>query len=93
MDSFGKAARAAIDLAAAADPLSLRLSLQGLAGHLGRTTVALRAGAGPMALANVLVALKSGVHALAVSPTDAGPWVARADVERMLARMGVTVRT
>ena len=81
------------DAAAAADPLSLRLVIQAIAGLVGRMPVALRLGHGPMALANVLVALKSGVHQLAVSLDASGPYVAQADVRTMLERMGVALRS
>ncbi len=79
------------DAPAAADPRQVREVLQALAGHVGRTRVALRAGAGPVALANVLVALKSGVRDLHTG--DGTTFVAHVDVERMLMRMGVTVRS
>ncbi len=78
------------DAAGAADPLLLRLAIQAIAGSMGRTAVALRPGAGPMALANVLVALKSGIHQISVSPDAAGPYVRRDEVCTMLDRMGVT---
>jgi flavin reductase (DIM6/NTAB) family NADH-FMN oxidoreductase RutF len=77
------------DAASAADPLQVRLVVQAIAGLVGRTPVALRLGAGPMALACVLVALKSGVRQLSVSADPASPYVAAADVRTMLARMGV----
>ncbi len=80
------------DAAGAADPLSVRLVIQAIAGLVGRTAVALRPGAGPMALANVLVALKSGIHHLSVSANAEGPYVAEADVRTMLTRMGVAIR-
>jgi flavin reductase (DIM6/NTAB) family NADH-FMN oxidoreductase RutF len=79
------------DAAAAADPLLVRQTLQAIGRLVGRTPVALGPGAGPMALANVVVALKSGVHHLAVSADAAGPYVAEADVRTMLARMGVDI--
>jgi flavin reductase (DIM6/NTAB) family NADH-FMN oxidoreductase RutF len=79
------------DAVAAADPLLVRQTLQAIGRLVGRTPVALRPGAGPMALANVVVALKSGVQHLAVSADAAGPYVAEADVRTMLARMGVDI--
>lgn len=79
------------DRAGAADPVLLRRVLQALAGHMGRTRVALRPAAGPMALANVLVALKSGVHHLQADPAGA-VYVATADLTDMLDRMGVSLR-
>lgn len=81
------------DAASAADPLQLRLVIQSIAGLVGRTAVALRPGAGAMALANVLVALKSGIRHLAVSADTSGRYVAASDVRTMLTRMGVAVRT
>ena len=81
------------DAAAAADPLQLRLVIQSIAGLVGRTAVALRPGAGAMALANVLVALKSGIRHLAVSAETGGRYAAASEVRTMLARMGVEVRT
>ena len=75
-----------------ADPLSARLILQALSRVVGRTPVALRLRAGPMALANVLVGLKSGVRHLVVSPDSGGPYVSEVDLRLMLSRMGVTVR-
>lgn len=80
------------DAPGAGDPLLVRLAIQALAGIVGRTPVALRPAAGPMALANVVVALKSGVRHLGVSPDGAGPYVAEGDVRHMLQRMGVAVR-
>lgn len=80
------------DAAAVADPLSVRLAIQAIAGLVGRTAVALRPGAGPMALANVVVGLKSGIHQLGVSGTGEGPYVAERDLRFMLGRMGVGVR-
>ena len=80
------------DRAAAADPLRVRLAIQALAGLVGRTPVALRLGAGPMALANVLVGLKSGIHHLSASPDGADPYLAERDLRVMLERMGVAVR-
>ncbi len=77
------------DAATAADPLQLRLAIQAIAGLVGRVPVALRLGAGPMALANVLVALKSGVRHLVVSPDSSSAYLAEADVATMLRRMGV----
>lgn len=79
------------DAAAAADPLQLRLVIQSIAGLVGRTAVALRPGAGAMALANVLVALKSGIRHLAVSAGPGGRYAAAADVRTLLARMGVAI--
>lgn len=79
------------DAAGAADPLRVRLTIQAIAGLVGRTAVALRPAAGPMALANVLVALKSGIRQLSVSPDTDGPYVAEQDLRTMLARMGVDV--
>lgn len=80
------------DVAAAADPLQVRLTIQAIAGLVGKTAVALRLGAGPMALANVLVGLKSGVHHVSVSPTASGPYLAEPDLRTMLGRMGVAVQ-
>ncbi len=80
------------DAASVADPLLVRLCIQAIAGIVGRTVVALRPGAGPMALANVLAALKSGIHHLSVSADQQGPYVARDDVLLMLQRMGVALR-
>lgn len=79
------------DTTSAADPLLVRLTLQAIGRLVGRTPVALRLAAGPMALANVVVALKSGVRHLCISPTMDGHYVADTDVRKMLARMGVTV--
>jgi flavin reductase (DIM6/NTAB) family NADH-FMN oxidoreductase RutF len=80
------------DAAGAADPLLVRQVIQSIAGLVGRSAVGLRPRAGPMALANVLVALKSGVRQLSASPGAAGPYVAEQDLRTMLARMGVAVR-
>jgi flavin reductase (DIM6/NTAB) family NADH-FMN oxidoreductase RutF len=77
------------DAAAAADPLLVRLTIQAISGLVGRTPVALRLGAGPMALANVVVGLKSGIRRLSVSPGPEGPYVSEADLRVMLRRMGV----
>ncbi|HEY1075617.1 MAG TPA: flavin reductase family protein [Fontimonas sp.] len=79
------------DAAAAADPLRVRLTIQAIAGIVGKTVVALRLGAGPMALANALVGLKSGVRHLSVSDGPTGPYIAAADLRLMLDRMGVAV--
>lgn len=79
------------DATGVADPLLVRLTLQAIGRLVGRTPVALRPAAGPMALANVVVGLKSGVRHLSVSSSAEGPYVAEFDVRRMLARMGVTV--
>ena len=60
------------------------------AGVVGRTPVGLRPGAGPMALANVLVALKSGVHHLSAA-SDTDHYVAMPDLVDMLQRMQVGI--
>lgn len=78
------------DAAAAADPLLVRRTLQAIAGLVGRTPVALQFGRGPMALANGVVGLKSGIHHYGVSGT-AGDYVDEADLRHMLARMGVEI--
>ena len=78
------------DAAAAADPLLVRRTLQAIAGLVGRTPVTLQAGAGPMALANVVVGLKSGIHHYGVSE-DSGAYVREADLRHMLGRMGVEI--
>lgn len=80
------------DAAAAADPLLVRLTLQAIGRLVGRTAVVLRPGAGPMALANVVVGLKSGVHHLSVSADDRGPYLAANNLRTLLARMNVGVR-
>ncbi|MGJ8668772.1 MAG: flavin reductase [Oceanococcus sp.] len=80
------------DAAAVADPLLVRLCIQAIAGLVGRTAVALRPGAGPMALANVLAALKSGIHHISVSAEGQGPYLDAADARTMLNRMGVALR-
>ena len=80
------------DTAGAADPRQLRLVIQTIAGLVGRTPVALRLAAGSMALANALVALKSGVRHLAASTDPTQPWLAEADLRAMLARMKVAVK-
>lgn len=80
-----------LDDAGGADPLSVRLILQALGRVVGRTPVALRLCAGPMALANVLVGLKSGVRLLLVSPDSSGLYVSELDVRLMLSRMGVAI--
>lgn len=79
------------DAAAVADPLLVRQTLQAIGRLVGRTAVALRPGAGPMALANIVVALKSGVHQLCVGGDGQGPYVAERDVRTMLTRMGVDI--
>ena len=79
------------DRAGVADPVRLRRVLQALAGRMGRTRVALRPAAGPMALANVLVALKSGVHHLQADPVG-DVYIATDDLTDMLDRMGVSLR-
>lgn len=79
------------DAAAAADPLRVRLTIQAIAGLVGKTAVVLRPGAGPMALANVLVGLKSGIRHLSVSLDAAGPYAAEQDVHMLLGRMGVGI--
>lgn len=79
------------DAASAADPLSLRLAIQAIAGQIGRTRLALRPGAGPMALANVLVALKSGIHHVSVNPPQGGPYLPADDLRLMLRRMAVQI--
>lgn len=81
------------DAASAADPLRVRLTIQAIAGLVGKTAVVLRPGAGPMALANVLVGLKSGIRHLAVSADASGPYVAVQDVQTLLTRMGVGIIT
>ncbi len=81
------------DAANAADPLLLRLCIQAIAGLVGRTAVGLRPGKGAMALANVLVGLKSGIHHFSVAPAGSPDHVAEADVRNMLARMDVRIRT
>lgn len=80
------------DAVAAADPVLVRRVLQALAGFVGHTRVVLRPGAGPMALANVVVALKSGVEHIQGS-ADGEPYVPVDHVTDMLDRMGVTLRT
>lgn len=80
------------DTVGAADPLLLRLAVQALAGLVGRTAVGLRLAAGPMALANIVVGLKSGVRHISVSPDGHGPYVSAADVGTMLQRMKVAIR-
>ncbi|MGB1558342.1 MAG: flavin reductase [Oceanococcaceae bacterium] len=80
------------DLSGMADPLLLRLTVQSLAGVIGKTRVVFRPGASPLALANVLVALKSGIHELEVSAEAKGPYLPRADILHMLQRMGVAVK-
>ena len=80
------------DAAAAADPLLVRLCIQAIAGLMGHTAVALRPGAGPMALANVLTALKSGIHHISVSASPDDAYVNETDVRSMLRRMGVSVQ-
>lgn len=79
------------DAAAAADPLRVRLTIQAIAGLVGKTAVVLRAGAGAMALANVLVGLKSGIRHLSVSHDASGPYVSAQDVRALLGRMGVGI--
>ena len=79
------------DRAAAADPMQVRLVLQSIGGLVGRTAVGLRLGAGPMAMANALVALKSGVHLLSAAPSEGGPYVSRTDLLTLLDRMRVEV--
>ncbi len=81
------------DAVGAGDPLLVRLTVQAIAGLVGKTAVALRPGAGPMALANVVVGLKSGIHQLGVSPTANGPYATEADVRTMLERMGVRIHS
>jgi flavin reductase (DIM6/NTAB) family NADH-FMN oxidoreductase RutF len=76
------------DRAGGADPLLVREVLQRLAPVAGPTPLALRVAAGPMALANVLTALKSGVTHLDVSPPGQ-PYVSEADTVTMLRRMHV----
>lgn len=78
------------DRPSAADPVQLRQALQAIAGVVGRTPVGLRPGAGPMALANVLVALKSGVHHLSAA-SDTDHYVAMPDLVDMLQRMQVGI--
>lgn len=80
------------DAHGAADPLLVRLVLQAIGRVVGRTPVALRPAAGAMALANILVGLKSGVRHVVVSPDGQGPYVAESDVRTMLVRMGVVAR-
>lgn len=80
------------DRNAMADPLLLRLTLQALAGIIGKTRVVYRPGKGVMALANVLVALKSGITELEISADDSGPYLGRPDLMHMLLRMGVGVQ-
>lgn len=80
------------DRVGAADPLLLRLVLQAIGRVVGRTPVALRPAAGAMALANILVGLKSGVRHIVVSAQGQAPYVAEGDVRTMLGRMGVVAR-
>ena len=80
------------DAAGAGDPLLVRLTIQAIAGLVGRTAVGLRPATGPMALANLVVGLKSGIHHISVSPESGRAYVADQDVRTMLRRMGVTVR-
>ena len=79
------------DAPAAADPLLVRQTLQAIAGLVGRTPVGLRLGAGPMALANLVVGLKSGIHHVSVASDGDARYVSDADVRHMLTRMGVTI--
>ena len=81
------------DASSMADPLLLRLSIQALSGVVGKTRVVLRAGAGSMASANVLVALKSGIHELEVAPAHGQEHLPRDEAELMLTRMGVAIRS
>lgn len=79
------------DGGAAANPLSTREAIQSIAGLVGRRPVCLRAAAGAMALANVLVALKSGVRHLGVAGSADRRYAPREDVAAMLSRMGVEI--
>ena len=79
------------DAPAAADPLLVRQALQAIAGLVGRTPVGLRLGAGPMALANLVVGLKSGIHHVSVAAEDDTRYVSETDVRHMLTRMGVAI--
>lgn len=79
------------DATAAADPLLIRKTLQAIAGLVGRTPVGLRLGAGPMALANLVVGLKSGIHHVSVAAEGDTTYVSDADVRHMLIRMGVAI--
>ena len=79
------------DATAAADPLLIRKTLQAIAGLVGRTPVGLRLGAGPMALANLVVGLKSGIHHVSVAAEGDTTDVSDADVRHMLIRMGVAI--
>lgn len=80
------------DAAGAGDPLLVRQVIQAIAGIVGKTALGLRPAAGPMALANIVVGLKSGIHHISVSPEGGGPYVSEHDVRTMLWRMGVEVR-
>ncbi len=80
------------DAAADADPLQVRLGIQAIAGLVGRTPVALRPGAGPMALANVLAALKSGIQHICAADEASSPYLKQADLRHMLNRMGVRIQ-
>lgn len=79
------------DAPAAADPLLIRKTLQAIAGLVGRTSVGLRLGAGPMALANLVVGLKSGIHHVSVAAEGDTTYVSDTDVRHMLTRMGVAI--
>lgn len=80
------------DADAIADPLLVRQTLQAIGGIIGRISVALRMAKGPMALANILVGLKSGVHHIASSADANSRYVSDADLRLMLERMAVTIR-
>lgn len=79
------------DAASAADPVQLRQAIQAIARLVGRTAVGLRLGTGSMAMANILVALKSGVHHLYASSAG-GEYLSMTELRDMLARMGIVIR-
>lgn len=81
------------DADAQADPLRLRVALQAIAGLLGRSSVGLNLGAGPLALANAVVALKSGVRHLGASPHDDGPYVSGDELRDLLTRMKIHIKS
>ncbi len=78
---------------AQADPLRLRVALQAISGLLGRTSVGLRLGAGPLALANAVVALKSGVRHLDASSQAHSAYVSADEVHDLLTRMKIHIKS
>ncbi len=77
------------DRAATATPLLLRSTLQSLSGRLGGVPITLRLGDSPLASANLLTALKSGVRSFQVG----APWIDRATASLLVDSLDIVTST